>query len=235
MDRQAEPRPIVIAPSILSCDFARIADEVARAEAAGADWLHVDVMDGHFVPNLTIGPPVVEAVKRVATVPLDVHLMITEPVRYAEAFAAAGAWNLTFHIELCGSREAARAAARAMRESGVASVGVSLNPDTPFERVADVLDLVDLVLVMSVFPGFGGQKFLPEVLPRPRWLKERGLAGRIEMDGGLNAPTIPDGAAAGADALVSGSALFGADDMRATLTDFRARAEAARSEATHAG
>jgi ribulose-phosphate 3-epimerase len=233
--RSVEPRPIVIAPSILSCDFARIAEEVARAEAAGADWLHVDVMDGHFVPNLTIGPAVVAAVARVARVPLDVHLMISEPMRYAEAFVAAGAWNLTFHVELGPDRDAARALARALRASGSPSIGVSLNPDTPIERVADVLDLVDLVLVMSVFPGFGGQQFMPEVLPKTRWLKERGFAGWIEMDGGLNARTIAACAAAGADALVSGSALFGADDMGATLADFRARAEAARSEATHAG
>jgi ribulose-phosphate 3-epimerase len=230
----ATERPILIAPSILSCDFARIAHEVARAEQAGADWLHVDVMDGHFVPNMTIGPPVVEAVHRVARVPLDVHLMIDEPVRYAQAFARAGAHVLTFHIELCASSNDARAVIDAFRGHAVPKVGVALNPDTPIERVFPILDAVDVVLVMSVFPGFGGQKFMAEVLPKTRALRARGYAGDIEMDGGLNAETLPLCAAAGANALVSGSALFGAPDMAATLTRFRDAAERARREKTHA-
>jgi len=230
-----QPRPILVAPSILSCDFAHIADEVARAEAAGADWLHVDVMDGHFVPNLTIGPPVVERIGKVARVPLDVHLMITDPVKYAPAFARAGAHVLTFHVELCADVSAARAVAAAFRSAKVEKVGVALNPDTPVERVLPVLDAVDLVLVMSVFPGFGGQKFMPEVLAKTRALRDRGYAGHVEMDGGLNAETIPACAAAGADALVSGSALFAAPDMKAAVARFRALGERARKETTHAG
>jgi ribulose-phosphate 3-epimerase len=226
--------PITIAPSILSCDFARIAEEIGRAERAGADWLHVDVMDGHFVPNLTIGPPVVEAIRAVARVPLDVHLMITEPMRYAKAFADAGADVLTFHLELCPNADDARDVIDAFRQNSVPKVGVALNPDTPVERVYPILDAVDLVLVMSVFPGFGGQKFMPDVLSKTRALRAHGYAGHVEMDGGLNAETLPRCAAAGADALVSGSALFGAEDMDATLKRFRDLAERARSGERHA-
>lgn len=219
---------ITIAPSILSCDFARIGEEIARSEAAGADWHHVDVMDGHFVPNLTIGPPIVAAVKRVATKPLDVHLMITDPWKYAPAFAEAGAHVLTFHVEVCETPERARELAARFRELGVPLVGVSLNPDTPVERILPILDVVDLVLVMSVFPGFGGQKFMPEVLTKTAALRARGFAGRVEMDGGLNLETVARCAAAGCDTFVAGSALYGASDMRATLTQFRALAERAR-------
>jgi ribulose-phosphate 3-epimerase len=227
---QRTVRPITIAPSILSCDFARIGDEVRRAEDAGADWLHVDVMDAHFVPNLTIGPPVVAAIKRVARVPLDVHLMITDPRRHAVDFARAGADVLTFHAEIASDDAAVRAIAAEFRAQGVAQVGLALNPDTPVERALGVLDTVDLVLVMSVQPGFGGQRFRGEVLAKTRKLRERGYAGHVEMDGGLNADTIGACAEAGCDVFVSGSALFGESDMRATLGRFRRIAGAARGE-----
>lgn len=227
--------PVTIAPSLLSCDFSRIGEEVQRAETAGADWLHVDVMDGHFVPNLTIGPPLVKAIHGVASVPLDVHLMITNPLEFAEAYADAGAHVLTFHWEVARSEQAAREVASAFREHGVPQVGVAINPDTPVEELAPILDAVDLVLVMSVFPGFGGQEFMESVLPKTRWLLEQGYAGHVEMDGGLDTHTIPRCAAAGANALVSGSALFGAADMASTLASFRAAAEAARTTAQEAG
>jgi ribulose-phosphate 3-epimerase len=227
------PNPDTIAPSILSADFARLAEEVARAEAAGADWLHVDVMDGHFVPNLTIGPPVVAAVRRVARVPLDVHLMITDPWKYGPEFARAGAHALTFHAELCASSQQAGELAALFREHGVKEVGVALNPDTPLERVLPFLDAVDMVLVMSVFPGFGGQAFMPGVLEKTAALRARGWTKRIEMDGGLNAETLPRCAAAGCDTFVAGSALFGARDMGATIARFRALARDARQEAPH--
>jgi ribulose-phosphate 3-epimerase len=225
-------RPSIrIAPSLLSCDFARIGEEVRRVEAAGADWLHVDVMDGHFVPNLTIGPPVVERIHAVASVPLDVHLMITDPLRYAGAFARAGAYVLSFHAEVVASEQEARALARAFREEGVKVVGCALNPDTPVERIADWLDEIDLVLVMSVFPGFGGQGFMPEVLEKTRWLRAQGYEGHVEMDGGLNRETLSLCAAAGANVLVAGSAIFGSPDLEATISAFRGAALRAAAQA----
>lgn len=230
----AEPHPLRIAPSLLSADFARLAEELVGIEAAGADWHHVDVMDGHFVPNLTIGPPVVERIKAVATRPLDVHLMITDPARYAEAFVKAGAHVLTYHVEVCADDGAARAVAQTFRAAGAPEVGIALNPDTPIERVAAVLPMVDLVLVMSVFPGFGGQRFMPEVLPKVAWLRKRGYLGHVEMDGGLNPATLPLCAAAGADVLVAGSAIYGVRERAQRIQELRESGESARRAASKA-
>ncbi len=218
--------PIRIAPSLLSCDFARIGEEVRDIEAAGADWLHVDVMDGHFVPNLTLGPPLVESIHKSASVPLDVHLMISDPIGYAPQFRRAGAHVLTFHWEATGPRRCAEAIER-FRDLGIEQVGISINPDTRVEVLAPYLERLDLVLVMSVYPGFGGQSFLPEVLAKTRWLRDQGFSGHVEMDGGLNAETLPQCVAAGANALVAGSAIFGASDRRATIESFRRAAESA--------
>ena len=217
-------RRVLISPSLLSCDFARIAEGVEMIEAAGADWLHVDVMDGHFVPNLTIGPPVVKAISKVAKAPLDVHLMISDPAQYAEAFVKAGAYVLTFHWEVAPSVEESRAVIAAFRAAGVKKVGISVNPDTPVEPLAALFDEVDLILVMSVFPGFGGQKFMGEVASKVRWLRDQGYQGWIEMDGGINGETISECAEAGADVFVAGSAIFGSDDIPATISEFRATA-----------
>lgn len=233
------PRPIRIAPSLLACDFARLADEVRRVEEAGADWLHLDVMDGHFVPNLTIGPPVVEAIAKVATKPLDVHLMITDPWTYADRFLDAGAAVVTFHLELFGeggerSVEEARQLLAHIRERG-AKAGVSLNPDRKAAELTPVLDLADVVLVMSVFPGFGGQKFMPQTLDTVRWLRERTARGEwdgvIEIDGGIGPETIAEAAAAGVDTFVAGTAIFGAADIAERVAALRRTAEQARSHA----
>lgn len=209
-----------IAPSLLSCDFARIADEIASVEQAGADWLHLDVMDGHFVPNLTIGPPVVARIKKVARRPLDVHLMITDPWQYADAFLDAGADVFTFHVEVAAQGDAL-ALMDKVRERG-AKAGMALNPDAPVERLEPYLAHLDLVLVMSVFPGFGGQRFMPEVLATVRALRERyQFAGDIEMDGGIDPDTITACAAAGTNVFVAGTAIFGAPDRRARIARLR--------------
>src|ERR1700736_5056921 len=206
IERRAAPhdavmkRPVIVAPSILSADFARLGEEVRAAEAAGADWIHVDVMDGRFVPNLTIGPVVVEAVRRVTSKPLDVHLMIVEPERYLDAFAHAGADHLLVHCEPSSTVHLHRTLSQ-IRDLGKVA-GTVLNPATPLTQIEEVLDLCGIVLVMSVNPGFGGQAFLPLVVPKIRALRrlcdERGLDTIIEVDGGLSGDNAWRAIAAGA-------------------------------------
>jgi len=218
------PHPIRIAPSILSADFARLGDEVRAVEAAGADWIHVDVMDGRFVPNLTIGPPVVAALRRVTGLPLDVHLMIVEPERYVDAFADAGADIITVHAEASTHLHRTLQAIRAQGKKA----GVSLNPHTSEEAVRYVLDELDLVLVMSVNPGFGGQDFIPAILRKLERLRAMidgsGRSIALEVDGGVKVGTAARVAAAGADVLVAGNAVFGAPERDRAIAALRADA-----------
>jgi ribulose-phosphate 3-epimerase len=214
---------VLISPSILSADFARLGDEVQALERAGADWAHVDVMDGRFVPNMTIGPLVVKALRRATTLPLDVHLMIVEPERYVEDFAAAGADIITVHAEACPHLHRVLQQIRGLGKKA----GVSLNPHTPEDVLRYVLELTDLVLVMSVNPGFGGQDFIPAVLPKVSRIREliraSGRNIHVEVDGGVKPGTARQVVEAGADVLVAGSAVFGAksyaDAIAALRTD----------------
>ena len=212
-----------IAPSILSADFARLGEEVRAVAAAGADWIHVDVMDGRFVPNLTIGPVVIEAVRRVTTKPLDVHLMMVEPERYLEAFAKAGADHILVHCEASATIHLHRTLSQ-IRELGKVA-GTVLNPATPLAQIEEVLDLCGIILVMSVNPGFGGQKFLASVLPKIRALRrlceERGVHPIIEVDGGLSGENAWQVIDAGATAIVAGSAVFGAADYNTAIAAIR--------------
>ena len=227
MSHPNAPAPIRIAPSLLAADFAHLADEVASVEAAGADWLHLDVMDGHFVPNLTIGPPVVAKIKQVAKRPLDVHLMITDPWKYADAFLDAGADVFTFHLEVA-ERGDGHALIDKVRSRGI-KAGMALNPDADVARLAPYLPGLDLVLVMSVFAGFGGQRFMPGVLPGARRLRDEfRFTGEIEMDGGIDPSTIGMSAAAGVNVFVAGTAIFAASDRRARVGELRAIATANR-------
>ena len=211
-----------IAPSILSADFAALADDIARVEKGGADQLHVDVMDGRFVPNLTIGPVVVEAIRKRTRLPLDTHLMIVEPERYVADFVRAGSDMVTVHVETCTHLQRALAQ---IRELG-AKAGVALNPSTPPEVLSYVLDDLDLVLVMSVNPGFGGQKFLPMAYEKLRRLKEMVGSRPIDLsvDGGVKADNAGKLAQHGATTLVAGSAIFGASDPAAAIREIRAAA-----------
>jgi len=217
--------PVRIAPSILASDFGRLAEEVAAVERAGADWIHVDVMDGHFVPNLTIGPPVVAAVRRATKLPLDVHLMIEAPERSLEAYAAAGADRIGVHVETCPHLHRTVQQIHGLGKQAC----VVLNPATPALAVELVLGAVDQVLVMSVNPGFGGQTFIDAVLPKlaqlRRWIDERELAVELEVDGGITPDTIERAARAGANVFVAGTAVFGEPDYRGAIADLRKRAE----------
>ena len=202
-----DPSSILVAPSLLASDFGRLAEEVRAIEAAGADWLHLDVMDGHFVPNITFGPDLVRAVKRVATKPLDVHLMIAPADPYLAAFADAGADIITIHAEAGPHPHRSLQAIRALGKRA----GIAINPGTPETAVEPVLDLVDLVLVMTVNPGFGGQSFIKSTMEKVRRISAMtvGRAIAIEVDGGITPETAPQAAQAGATVLVAGSAVFG--------------------------
>jgi ribulose-phosphate 3-epimerase len=211
----------VIAPSILACDFGRLFDEVQAVTEAGADWIHVDIMDGHFVPNITIGPQIVEAIRDATQLPLDVHLMIQQPERYIGSFVKSGATTVGVHAEACPHLH--RTVAQ-IREAG-ARASVTINPGTPANAVEAVLGDVDQVLVMTVNPGFGGQQFIAGTLPKIEtlrgWIQERGLTVALEVDGGITEDTIASAARAGANAFVAGTAIFGAPNYREAIAALR--------------
>ncbi len=209
---------IKIAPSILASDFSRLGEEIKKVEEAGADWIHLDVMDGHFVPNITIGPPVIWCLRKVTKLPFDVHLMLSDPLQYAKSFAQAGADMITFHIESVGDP---RTAAEYIRSLGV-KVGVSIKPRTPAEALLPYLKELDLVLVMTVEPGFGGQRFMNDMLPKIEMLRtaitRQHLSLDLQVDGGIDEHTSYLVKQAGANVLVAGSAVFGREDYKSAIS-----------------
>ncbi|WP_144548971.1 ribulose-phosphate 3-epimerase [Bacillus sp. X1(2014)] len=212
---------VKIAPSILSADFSKLGEEILAVEKGGADYIHIDVMDGHFVPNITIGPLIVEAIRPITKLPLDVHLMIENPDQYIEAFAKAGADYITVHVEAC--RHLHRTIQN-IKSFGI-KAGVVLNPATPVESIQHIIGEIDMVLLMSVNPGFGGQKFIPEVLPKIRKVKEmaeqKGVDMEIEIDGGVNPETAKLCMEAGANVLVAGSAIYNQEDYAEAISLIR--------------
>jgi ribulose-phosphate 3-epimerase len=207
---------VLIAPSILSADFSKLGHEIKAVEAAGADWIHVDVMDGHFVPNITIGPVVVKSIRPVTKLPLDVHLMIKHPLAYIEPFAKAGSDIITFHVEVDDDPKEIVKLVKSFNKK----VGVSIKPKTDIGAIADILHMVDMVLVMTVEPGFGGQGFIYDALPKVKELRKV-FKKDIEIDGGINTTTAPEAIKAGANILVAGTAVFGTSDYKEAIAKLR--------------
>ena len=210
-------RPLKIAPSVLSADFTKLASEIEKVEKAGCDMIHIDVMDGHFVPNITVGPFIVKAIRRVTKLPLDTHLMIENPEKYVAQFVEAGSSSITVHAEACAGRLGD--VIRLIRSHKV-HCGVSVKPATPLSEIEKFLPDIDLVLIMSVNPGFGGQAFMPEALPKIEKLRQK-FSGDIEVDGGINAKTAPEVVRAGANILVAGTAIFGQQDVGKAIRELR--------------
>ena len=210
-------RRVMIAPSVLAADFTKLASEIEKVERAGCDMIHIDVMDGHFVPNLTVGPLIVKAIRRLTKLPLDSHLMIEHPEKYLQSFADAGTDGITVHAEACHGNLGG--VLKQIRSLGI-KCGVSIRPATPLSEIEKILGEIDLALLMTVNPGFGGQSFMPEVLPKIEKLRQK-FSGDIQVDGGINSQTAPLVIRAGANILVAGTAIFGKEDVQKAVNDLR--------------